>query len=270
MKQQVARTAGVAFALSAFFAHTGHGQSSAEVTQQAVAQRLLSDSRQEQIDALAIARGIAPGETGDALRAALIEVLARETATRLKRDQAALRGEMLEPIANDFYAGVTESVVALKDTRAIPALSGALGTGLMVIRALAEHGEAAAPTVLAVVSDVKSLPPRVGNGLITLRLMLEGSSRKPLTAGTIDQMRTAARDRLTGRQAVTTLTCALELAAALGDPGLWPIMESLATDQREVRARGVQDLNLVEQLQERAAAALAKARRQAPAPAPPV
>ncbi len=157
-----------------------------------------------------------------------------------------------------MYFDVTELVVALRDRRAIPALAGAMQTGMMVMRALAAFGEVAAPTVLAVAASRDSPDGAVGAGLWTLKLIVEGADARPLSTTTLQQVRGVARQRLSGEQGVLTLFSAIELAAALGDADLRGLVERLASDGNEAVARGVTDPELVEQLQRRATAALAR------------
>jgi hypothetical protein len=127
----------------------------------------------------------------------------------------------------------------------------------LVIRALADFGEQAAASVLQVVTSPDGWHDDVDGGLVALRFMVERRGEHPLTARTIAQIRRAADQRLTGKQYFTTLWSAIDLAVVLGDPGLRRIVELLASDRNEVFARGVENQDLLELTQQRAADRLA-------------
>ncbi|MEW5984442.1 MAG: hypothetical protein AB1806_18995 [Acidobacteriota bacterium] len=228
------------------------------VDQKAVAQQLLSTEVEDRFRALAQARALGPSRIGPELRDALIAALEVENRRTKSRHEAALRGEYLED-RDEFYPEVAEVVVALRTARAIPALAGALGHGMMVIRALVDFGESAVPAVLTVVTSEDSLVPAVDDGLHTLQLVVEGSETRPLSPATRRVIVAAARQRLSGSQFDTVLCNASDLAVALNDRGLREIVQRLAEDGNEVVSRGVTDPSLVEHVQRRAAAALAKA-----------
>jgi hypothetical protein len=123
--------------------------------------------------------------------------------------------------------------------------------------ALADFGERAAPAVLAVVNSPDAHYSAVDEGLITLRFMVEGTGPRPLSAGTLDQIRGAARQRLTGKQYFTTLWRAIDLAVVLKDPNLRQTVQALASDPTEVSARGVTNPDLIARTQQWAAQRLA-------------
>ena len=87
--------------------------------------------------------------------------------------------------------------------------------------------------------------------------MVEGMASHPLSAGTIAQIRRAAEQRLTGKQYFTILWYAIDLASVLNDTELWSIVQSIASDLNEVFARGVENPDLFELTQKRAADRLA-------------
>ena len=144
----------------------------------------------------------------------------------------------------------------LKDRRNIPDLTRALGLGFSITRkSLADFGDEAAAAVLEVVrSDTDH--DRVEDGLRTLKLMIDGSAARPVSTTTRDEIRRAAQERLNGPQYFTVLMNAIDLAVALQDANLRRIVESLASDATNVRARGVEP-EFVPSVQQRAARALA-------------
>jgi len=231
----------------------------AQVDQHALAQQILSANLTEQSNAVEQARAIGPQRTGPELRAALIAVLERNNRLVI---QAAQRDEAVESFVNpEFVAQVAHVVSQLGDPMAIPALAGALGTGSTLVQdALADFGERAAPDVLRVVTDPASLDEAVNDGLITLRFMVEGKETRPLSAATVNAIRRAAKQRLTGKQYFTTVWRAIDLAVVLKDPDLTPIVASLAASRDSVAARGIDDPEFIQLTQKRAAGRLAGAR----------
>src|SRR5439155_14850280 len=79
---------------------------------------------------------------------ALIDLLERETA--FSEESYRKPGVPLGEAHCEFYGNVVEAVVSLRDTRSISALIGAIETGNMVARALAEFGDAALDRLLQV------------------------------------------------------------------------------------------------------------------------
>jgi hypothetical protein len=180
--------------------------------------------------------------------------------------EAARLGVAVETLEDpEFIAALARFVAELKDPQAIPVLSKAIYGWLPVMRALADFGQQAAPAVLDVVTSSGADKDEVNHGLITLRFMVEGAKTRPLSAGTIEQIRRAAEQRLSGKQYFTTLWYATDLAAVLNDPGLRRTVESLASDRKEVISRGVDDPQLIEETQRRATDGL---RGVAPLPRP--
>jgi hypothetical protein len=226
-----------------------------------LADRLSGSDREERHEAVEAIRSLGPEKTSRRLRAALIGALERENLARVRRSQAQNRGQFVEPPEDpDFYPAVARAVVALRDPLAIPALSGALGSGVLVAKALAEFGEEAAPAVLMVVSSSDdSRHDEIDGGLLTLRLMVEGADRRPLSTPTLGRMREAAERRLTNGTGlnITTLWWALDLAITLKDPSLRQKVERLATDWNAVEATGIKDVELGQQTQKRATDLLA-------------
>jgi hypothetical protein len=200
------------------------------------------------------ARAIGPAGSGSTLRAALIALLEKQN---LIVEQARQAGITLETVENpEFMSSVHHAVAALKDPQAIPALARALGW-FTVVRALADFGDQAAQAVLGVVTSPTSRYSAVDDGLTVLRWMVESRSERPLSPGTLVQIRRAAEQRLTGEQYFTTLWYAIDLASVLDDAELRRIIEELATYPSDVVARGVTNPRLIERTQKRAADRLA-------------
>src|SRR6266568_502049 len=229
----------------------------AQGDQHALAQRILGGNVEDQSRAVWAAMTLGPQATGPELRAALITLLERNNRIRdeaLKRNVAT--ATLVDP---EFVAHVAHAVSQLEDPQAIPALAGALGSGsTLVPDALADFGERAAGVVLRVVTDPDIRDREAANkGLLSLRFMVEGRGARPLSAGTLDEIRGAAKQRLIGKQYFTTLWKAIDLAVVLDDPELTRIVESLAANRGEVAARGIEDPELIQDTQKLAAGRLA-------------
>jgi hypothetical protein len=142
---------------------------------------------------------------------------------------------------SEIEATCLGSALDLKSPRAIPELVKALGLGFSIVpRQLAEFGEDAAPAVLAAVTSAESDREVVYPGLMALRFMVEGAGSRPLPAETRGRITRAAEQWLAARQqSILTLGAAIDLAAALGDPDLRRILESLASDPNAVASRGI-------------------------------
>lgn len=224
----------------------------AQQDQRELSRQLLEGNRVERSRALETVSGLSRLQVSPELRGALITLLARNN--RIVADAAA-RNQALATFEDpEFVTRVAHVVSQLDHPQAIPALAGALGTGsTLVPDALADFGEPAVPAVLAVVTSPTSHYSAVDDGLIALRFMVEGAGPKPLSKRSLDQIRAAARERLTGTEYFTTLWRAIDLAVVLNDAGLRHIVQSLASDTGEVIARGVTDAALITKTQERAA-----------------
>ncbi len=230
----------------------------AQVDQYALAQQILGGNARERRTALETVQQVRPQNMGPELRAALIRTLQRQGQIRAERYQADVRGEALEPLEDpEFIAGVSRVVAELRDPQSIPALVGALGTGAPPTRALLAFGEQAVTALLAAVRSPETMDDVVDEALIALRFMVEGAAPRPLSPGTLAEIRRVTKQRLTGKQYFSTLWRAIDLAIALNDPGLRTIVQSLASDRDTVRARGIEDGETVEETQRRAAERLA-------------
>jgi hypothetical protein len=241
----------VAAALGSAVAH-------AQVDQSALAAQIRRANAKERSRALEQVRLLGPESTGPELRAALIAALEQEGQLRGRRYHADLRGDRLEPLEDpEFVFRLSRVVAALRDPQAIPALTGALGSGAPVRRALVAFGEEAVPALVAAVGSPESIEYVVDDALIALRLMVEGAGPQPLSAGALTEVRRVAKLRLTGKQYFTTLWDAIDLAVALDDPELTQIVRSLASDRDAVIARGIEDPELIQETQRLAAERLA-------------
>ncbi len=185
-----------------------------------------------------------------------IRTLTGSLRESLQNVTVAGKDDLLRHIS-EIEATCLGSALDLKSPKAIPELVKTLGLGFsMVPRQLAEFGEAAAPAVLAVVTPAEADREVVASGLLALRFMVEGAGQRPLSAGTRERIKRAAEQWLAARQqSILTLGAAIDLAAALGDPDLRRILESLASDANAVASRGID--GSIERIRKRAADRLA-------------
>ncbi len=230
-----------------------------EQREQAIAHQLRLSDRAEKMEALVWLQRLGRVPRSAELRTALIETLEQENALRRERWAAIRRDEAIEPIEDDVYGSVAQAVVSLRDPAATPALAGAVGTGLMVIRSLVEIGEPAAREILDVIDSPDASTYEFAGSLHALRMMVENAESRPLASDTRNRIRSAALQHLNGRHSGSgvVLRSAIDLAAVLNDPALDRIIRALASDPREVIARGVTDPELVERTQKHAADRLA-------------
>lgn len=235
-----------------------HAAAQTEAEQRVIAQQLLSDDVRLQSLALEVARSIRPTEMRPELRIALITLL--ESKNRVVA-AAIRRGEPLDKFENpEFVASLSRVVAELNDPRAIPALAEAIYGGFTAARALARFGEQSVLHVVRVVTFPENHYDVANHGLIALRFLVEGATKRPLSPNSLEAIRQAAAQRLTGRQrSVTTLWRAVDLAVVLADPGLLRIVQALASDREAVIARGITDPDLIERTRKHAADRLAGA-----------
>jgi hypothetical protein len=229
----------------------------AQVDQGQLAERLLSEDAAERRNALTAVSAIEADNMSVELREALITALERENDIASERYEAGRRGETLEPLEDpEAYLAFVPLVTRLRTPEAIPALVGALRTGLMSAQALAEFGEQAVPAVLNVVrSPENRSPAQVRNAVTALRYMIEDPTTV-LTLGTLEEIRRVTGQLLTGEQNLTVLERAIDLAVVLGDPSLRQIVESIASDRNQLVARGIEEPERIERIQQRAAEGL--------------
>jgi len=247
-----------ALALLLLFAARAETQNAAPDDQSEVARRLLTGDVSERAGALGRVRQIGPEKVNPQLRAALITALERENALVAQFRARRAAGEVVPRLGNgELLAGLAFVVSAFRDPRAIPGLAGAHGYSPAASAALADFGEPAAPAVLAVLATTTNTSV-ADDALRTLRFMAEGVGRQPLTDGTRDRIRRAAKRRLTEPQkSITTIWGAIDLAVALEDPELRGIVQSLASDRSAVVRLRKTDRDLVDRTQRVAAERLA-------------
>ncbi len=239
-------------------AAVGSAPVQAQVDQSVLAQRILGSDIDERTEALEQAGRLRPQDTGPELRTALIRALERAGQVRAQRYHASLRGEALQPLEDgEFILRVSRVVAELRDPRAIPALIGALGTGFGVTRALVAFGEEATPALLAAVNSPETSHYVVADALVVFRFLVEGAGPHRLSAATVHEIQRATKQLLTGRSYFTTLWKAIDLALALRDAELRRIVQSIASDRRQVVERGIEDPEIVELTQRQAAERLA-------------
>ncbi|MBA4158259.1 MAG: hypothetical protein H0X65_12385 [Gemmatimonadetes bacterium] len=224
----------------------------AQAGQSELTRQLLHGDRGEQLMAAEVARGIGGRNIDEKLRGALIEVLEREG----RLDAQRRRGDIGFLDNPELIARLALVVAELRDPRAIPALAGAVHTSPPAAKALAAFGEPAAAAVLEVANS-RGQTAVVNSGLITLRLMIEGAGKRPLSPGTRQEIRQVAQRHMSAEYSVTTLWRSIDLAVVLDDPEIRRMVELLATDRNEVIARGVTEPDLIEQTQKRARERLA-------------
>ena len=200
-------------------------------------------------------RALGPENAGPELRAALIarlEQLNQRVAEVTKLDRTV--DTFINP---ETLAHLAQLVAELHDPRAIPALSRSPYAPKAAVRALVEFGEKALPATMQIVMSPSSHYADVEHGLLTLRIMVEQGTLSPAA---LEQIRAAAKTRLTGEQYFTVVWNAIDLAATLRDPALWQIVSDLAQYPSESHRRGITNQeaeDLVERTQKRAADRLA-------------
>ena len=189
-----------------------------QLDQSAIARQLLGEDKQVRNRAFEAALAIAPANIGPELRTALIRLLERINEIPL---EAGRRGVAVSTLEDpEFISSLSRFVAELRDPRAIPALAEATYGWVPVMRSLAAFGEQAAPAVLRVVTSPDSHYELLEHGLVTLRFMIERADVNPLSPATVEEIRLAAQQRLTGEQYFTTLWHAMDLAFTLRDPNL--------------------------------------------------
>jgi hypothetical protein len=222
--------------------------SAAQDDQTVIARHLLGNDPVLRGEALNDTRSLRPPMIGPELRSALM-ILADRQNEMVRRVTA--RSEPVVRFVNpEFHARVCETIAELRDRAAIAVLARGLGAcGFLVHRYLAEFGDLATPAVLAVVTSPASSYESVSEGLIALRFIVENASERPVSPASLERIRRAAEQRLTGRQYFSTLGRAIDLAIVLRDPDLRTIVESLASDSRAVVARGIEKAELIDHVQ---------------------
>ncbi|HEX7087145.1 MAG TPA: hypothetical protein VF198_12320 [Vicinamibacterales bacterium] len=208
--------------------------------QRALASQLAGAEFGPKTQALSTVARMAPETVGPELRAVLIAELEREAQLVTSRYWAPRRNLPLAPLDDpEYIVKLAEVVAMLKDPQAIPALAHALGLGFVAITPLVEFGEPAVPAVLDVALSLDSSVYAVNDALIALRMMVERQRDRPLSPGTLAAIRDAARLHLIVKQPFFETTMwAIDLAVALDDPTLRRIVQAIAANPAEARARG--------------------------------
>ena len=170
----------------------------------------------ERLGALETAAALGPSASPE-LRMAVIEAA-----------RAEMRGGTDTPPESETIFEYLDAVAGLRDPRAIPLLVEVLVYGAGAANALADLAPGSFPAVLEAVSNHGDLSRRVSMGLTALRFMLEDSA---LTAGQVERVRPAVRERLSGSQDSGVVRAAVRLALALGDPELRVTVEWIADDR---------------------------------------
>lgn len=191
-------------------------RAAAPVTEQQAAVLLAQGNWRERYNAVMFVMELGP-QASPEIRLAVIDAA-----------WAEVRGETDTPNESEAVFDYMQAVAEMGDPRAIPFLIEVLIFGTNAANALADIGVRAFPAVLEAVSDSDENASRVRGGLTVLRFMLEDGI---LTAGQTDQVRAAARDRLSGTQHDSVVRAALRLALVLNDPELREIIERLAGDR---------------------------------------
>ncbi len=167
-----------------------------------------------------------------------------------------------------------QAVVEMEDPAAIPALTQAMGSGLLAPRALIAFGPEAATHVLDVVASSTSMTDTrlVAGGLLTLRMMVERASSddryaawladdetlstlRNVTLRHLQPLSVAADSTLSRRY--TSLLRAIDLAFVLEDAVLRELLAVLASSEAAVIVRGVSEGGLVDRIQRQASERLA-------------
>jgi hypothetical protein len=197
--------------------------------------------------------------------AALLRELGRLNEVRRQRREEDRAGK---PLVGDFPAEYYRDVIELvsEPTRptAIPALTGALGTGRMVDDALAKFGAQALPPILEIArsrvgtvseGNAGDTPPEiVSDALTTLSLIAPSAGLPEASRAAIAGV---ARERLSGHQHPSVVIAACKLAIATKDPGLRQRVAQLADDDAQVTALGISDVHRAQQVRLLARQALA-------------
>jgi hypothetical protein len=256
------------------------------VDQQALARQILAEDRTTARDAFyELRKSLTPEKMGPELRTALITVVERQNrifreAAEASRAYAGLPPSALQHRPERFWGmgfmDLLETVIALGDPKAIPALADALvqvGFSRVLHPGLARFGEIAAPSVLAIAEGESWHPYHVGEALAVLTLMIEQPTGPPLSEATIQRTRRLVKEQLmTGttyqssnanfhHPRVFQLQEAISLALALDDPALRELVQSFTREPETIRRLGIES-GAVERIQNHAIQELAKRPRR--------
>lgn len=241
--------------------------------QQAVDQReliksIVAGNAVERRRAVSVVERMDAENIGEELRAVVADALKTEARKHVDQYFTGRRGEPTRELEDPTLVAALIRIVAnLKDPSTIPTLSEGLGFGSTARAALWGLGLQALPATLAAALSPQTMHYAVDDALITLRFMVEAPVGGAPAGPDLADIRRAAAQHLSGRPYFTTLWNAIDLAVVLQDPELLEIVQRLATDRREVHARGIVTPHIVDRTLKHAADRLAGS---PPLPRPPV
>ncbi len=157
------------------------------------------------------------------IKISLIHLLEKEN--QLVQHSEKTRGRLTEAYTN-YYGDVIVAVVTLKDIRSMNALLGAISTGWMAVRTLAEFAPASLYPVLAKLNDKDPLVRSSALGVLQEMLSPPNYDKvkQPESRHKIKQaFLSGTRD-----ENAIVRAAAVRGLAALGDPDVIPIVEELA------------------------------------------
>jgi hypothetical protein len=210
-----------------------------EAQQRQLAEDILSGEGGLRQTSVLIAQRLGVSRMSEDVRVALIDLLMQlNSALQVgARDQVGL-----ESIANgEFYLSLADTVAALRDPRAIPALVqvGNYGFSRAAGRGLASFGEQALPSMIEVLDDPASSGDLVAYNVMALSAMVhEPEVAAKLSPAARNEIARIARNSL-GSVHGAILLMATELAVALTQPELTQMVTAVSQDSRMLTTRGV-------------------------------
>lgn len=207
------------------------------------------NDRARAVDALESSAGL---RTDSRVRAALMAELHRVRLETESIRAGAVPNKEPREAWGEYQLRLADAVSLLGDTAALDDMVWFAGTSRRVATALAAFGEVAAPTVLSTLESGsargRDLLPR---GLMfTLQTMLVSRSVGPAIAA---QIISASHRALTTSSDPLEVEGAIDLAAAVHDPGLLADVAELARGVDRVIAHGIQDPRFADAIQKHAA-----------------
>jgi hypothetical protein len=195
--------------------------------------------------------------TGDVLPA-LLQELDRQKIRLAARVEARKSGRSLP--SNHSEGEVLLDALAVvaqypEDERILPYMLTFIASGDPMMRILASRGERSAASVLTLARSDTAPIEDVESALITLKWMLEGKPKAPISDSIKAQISAVATARLSGIQSPTVVMEAAGLAIATKDPVLRERVRELSADSSHARAMGVR-AEVAEMVRKRASAAL--------------
>ncbi len=207
-------------------------------------------------------------EKAEDIKLALIRLLERENAKMKEFDVRFKKtGQTIgQDYDTDYYGYVIAAAVTLKDSRSTNVLLGAIATGGMAMRALAEFAPISLDPVLAKSHDPDSIVR--SSALLTLQEMLKGPTyekvKSPIYRSKIKQTLVHA----VSDEDPNVRSVAVRVLATLGDTDTIPLLEKVAKNDPAVlpgQATGGKDLYFVRHAANMALADLrAKTKQQRP------